>query len=482
MPNGSDAPDILQPQAWSGDPLAVLLADAGVGVTVHGARGEILVANSVAITLLGGALLWPGRAGRADAAWEIVRADGTPMPPDEQPVRRAIVTRQPVRQALLGVRHATVADHIWLRVDALPCIALPPGRLRVVCLLTAVAPPAEEQNAGVAVAPPRRLDEPFPEIDGHSPPIRRLKQHMARVASDPDVTVLVLGESGTGKEQVARGIHLASPRRRSDFVVVNCAGLAPGLVEDELFGHVRGAFTGAVDDKAGPFERASGGTVFLDEIGDLTPELQMKLLRTLQQRTVQRLGGRREQTFDARVIAATHVDLAGAVARGRFREDLYYRLKVYELKVPPLRARGMSDLRELAGAILAKLAARRRRRAPALDADALALLGSYSWPGNVRELENTLEYMLVAAGVESPLTAAHLPDGFGRLAAAHPVELVGAGMGGGLARAPRPLPAPADVLAALERSGSHRGRAAAALGLSRHQLYRLIQRYGFPRR
>ena len=481
MPNGPDAPDAVLPQAWSDDPLAVLLADAGVGVTVHGARGEILVANSVAITLLGGALLWPGRSRRGDAAWEVVRGDGTPLPADELPVRRAMDTRQPVRQALIGVRHATQADHIWLRVDALPCVALMPGRFRVVCLLTAVPPPAPERDARVARASPGGAEDQFPEIDGRSPAIRRLKQHMARVARDPDVTVLILGESGTGKERVARGIHLASPRGRSHFVVVNCAGLAPSLVEDELFGHVRGAFTGAVEDRAGPFERASGGTVFLDEIGDLTPELQMKLLRALQQRTVQRLGGRREQSFDARVVAATHVDLASAVARGRFREDLYYRLKVYELKVPPLRTRGASDLQDLADAILGRLAGRRRRRAPVLDADALGFLSRYSWPGNVRELENTLEYMLVAAGAESPLTPAHLPDGFGRLAAAGAIELVGARVGGRIARAPGSLPAAADVLAALERSGSHRGRAAAALGLSRHQLYRLIQRYRIPR-
>ena len=193
--------------------------------------------------------------------------------------------------------------------------------------------------------------------------MRRLKQHMLRVARDSDVTVLLLGESGTGKERIARAIHRRSPRHARPFVVVDCAGISATLVEDELFGHVRGAFTGAVADRPGPFERADGGTIFLDEVGDLGPDLQMKLLRTLQQRTVQRLGGRRETAVDVRVIAATNVDLAVARARGRFREDLYYRLNVYGLRVPPLRARGPGDIRALARAILLRLTERRRREA-----------------------------------------------------------------------------------------------------------------------
>src|SRR5262245_34166754 len=184
---------------------------------------------------------------------------------------------------------------------------------------------------------------------------------MLRVAADAYVTVLILGESGTGKERVARAIHRASARSRAPFVVVNCAGLSPSLVEDELFGHVRGAFTGAVADQPGPFERANEGTVFLDEVGELTPDLQMKLLRTIQQRTVQRLGGARETPFDVRLLAATNVDVTRAVSQGRFRQDLYFRLKVYELRVPPLRQRGAAHLRQLVGMILGRLGARRRR-------------------------------------------------------------------------------------------------------------------------
>jgi transcriptional regulator with PAS, ATPase and Fis domain len=317
-----------------------------------------------------------------------------------------------------------------------------------------------------------RQEDPFPEVDGRSPEIRRLKHHMLRVARDPDVTVLLLGESGTGKERIARAIHGQSPRHAAPFVVVNCAGLSATLVEDELFGHVRGAFTGAVADRAGPFERANGGTVFLDEVGDLGLDLQMKLLRALQQRTVQRVGGRQETPFDVRVIAATNVDLAVAKARGRFREDLYYRLKVYELRVPPLARRGIDDIRELTHAILTRLTARRSRETVVVDEDVMQLFARYRWPGNVRELENALERMLVAASGGRVLTREHLPDDFGSTSET-PDDVAS-----DTPRARRSLPSAEEVSAALARHGQSRRRAAAALGISRHQLYRLLKRLG----
>jgi two-component system response regulator HydG len=316
-------------------------------------------------------------------------------------------------------------------------------------------------------------DETFPEIDGTSAVIEALKQHMRRVARDPFVTVLLQGQTGTGKERVAAAIHRASPRHRSPFVVVNCAGLSPTLIEDELFGHVRGAFTGATSDRSGPFERAAGGTVFLDEIGELTPDLQARLLRALQERTVQRLGSGRETAFDVRVIAATHVDLASAVARGSFREDLYYRLKVYPVHVPSLHQRGPADLQVLVAAILARLTARRQRPSASLDDPLLDLFTRYEWPGNVRELENVLEHMVVAADGERLLTHEHLPADFGALRqpdrAANDQRR----------RRVTPL-SPADVDAALERSGGLHGPAARELGLSRHQLYRLLRRWKAP--
>lgn len=317
-------------------------------------------------------------------------------------------------------------------------------------------------------------EDSCPEIDGESAAIDRLKQQMRLVARDALVTVLILGESGTGKERVARAIHHASRRRHAPFVIVNCAGLTPTLVEDELFGHVRGAFTGAMEERAGPFERAHGGTVFLDEIGELPLESQAKLLRALQERTVQRLGSRKEATFDVQVIAATNVDVGQAVARGRFREDLYYRLNVYELEVPPLRSRGAADVRALVAAILTRLASQRRQRPPTLDPLLLERLIRYGWPGNVRELENTLERLVVAASGSSVLTIGHLPAGFGMSRALRPHPSV---TPSSLAHAPEPTSA--DIRDTLVTNGGRRGRTAADLGLSRHQLYRRL-RTGVP--
>lgn len=332
-------------------------------------------------------------------------------------------------------------------------------------------------SQGCAGPPPFRAtaaDATLVDVDGDSPAMVALKHHIRRVAHDGHVTVLIVGESGTGKERVARAVHRVSPRRRGPFVVVNCAALSATLIEDELFGHVRGAFTGAVADRPGPFERANHGTVFLDEVGELPAELQVKLLRALQQRTVQRLGGREETTFDVQVIAATNVNLSEAMAAGRFREDLYYRLKVYELCVPPLRERGTADLRRLVEVILLRLAECRRRPPPALAPALWDRLASHRWPGNVRELENTLERLMVAAGDETLLTCAHLPNDFGRV----PTSTLPEGRrASAVTRPVRPLPSLADTMAALGRNAGHLGRTAAELGVSRHQVYRLLKRH-----
>jgi transcriptional regulator with PAS, ATPase and Fis domain len=308
----------------------------------------------------------------------------------------------------------------------------------------------------------------FPELDGSSPAVLAVKRDMRAVARDPHVTILITGESGTGKERVAEAIHRRSPRGSAPFVVIDCAGIPATLAEDALFGHVRGAFTGAVDDRAGPFERAEGGSVLLDEIGDLPLDLQMKLLRAIQSRTVQRLGSTQPRRVDVRVMAATHVDLAAAVARGRFREDLYYRLNVYEIAVPPLRRRGDADLRTLAASIVSALAARRGRPAPAIEEPVLDALVQHTWPGNVRQLENVLERMIVAAVDEPALRMAHLPRQL-RSGAAPPASVVS-------------LPSAERIADALQRNEFRYRRSAADLGVSRHQLYRLMKRHGIRAR
>jgi transcriptional regulator with PAS, ATPase and Fis domain len=205
-----------------------------------------------------------------------------------------------------------------------------------------------------------------------------------------EATVLLTGESGTGKEVLASAIHANSPRRRGRFLAVNCAALPGELLEAELFGHVRGAFTGAVRDRVGRFELAAGGTLFLDEIGDVPLHLQAKLLRVLQEKTFERIGESVPRSSDARIIAATNVDLRRAIAEGRFREDLYYRLRVVPIELPPLRTR-REDIEPLARYLLSRVAAHHNREVR-FSPDAVRAMLRYSWPGNVRELENAIEY------------------------------------------------------------------------------------------
>ena len=229
----------------------------------------------------------------------------------------------------------------------------------------------------------------FQGVVGRSQSMQRIFR-LIELLEESDSTVLITGESGTGKELVARAIHATSRRSSGPFVAVNCAALPGELLESELFGHVRGAFTGAIRDRAGRFEMANGGTLFLDEIGDLGPTLQGKILRALQERTFERVGESRSRTVDVRVIAATHEDLDRAVAERRFRDDLYYRLKVIPIRVPPLRER-REDLPSLVSHFLERMGAR-HRRALRLSPSAIRQLLAYAWPGNVRELETALEF------------------------------------------------------------------------------------------
>jgi transcriptional regulator with PAS, ATPase and Fis domain len=258
--------------------------------------------------------------------------------------------------------------------------------------------------------------EPFPEEDGAPTAFHGL---IARSASmgriirlieslrHSEATVLLSGESGTGKEVVARAIHATSPRREGPFVAVNCGALPGELLESELFGHVRGAFTGATKHRVGRFELASSGTLFLDEVGDMPLHLQVSLLRVLQDHTFQRVGESETQRSEARIIAATNVDLRHAVQEGEFREDLYYRLRVLPIELPPLRQR-REDIEPLARFLLARVTARQGRMVRFSPASLRTLL-AYSWPGNVRELENALEYA-VAVCQRQTLLPEDLPD------------------------------------------------------------------------
>jgi Nif-specific regulatory protein len=242
---------------------------------------------------------------------------------------------------------------------------------------------------------------------GESSPMKEVYRFLSRVAPT-DATVLVGGESGTGKELVARAIHRNSPRTSRPFVAINCAAIPEGLLESELFGYERGAFTGAQRQKKGRLEMADGGVVFLDEIGEMAPSLQVKLLRVLQEREFERLGGARPISVDIRLIAATNKDLAHAVKAGTFREDLYYRLNVVSVVVPPLRERP-EDVPILAEYFVSKFAVKCKVKAKKISPEAMSGLMNYDWPGNVRELENAIERALVL-GVSDTIRPEDLPE------------------------------------------------------------------------
>jgi DNA-binding NtrC family response regulator len=235
--------------------------------------------------------------------------------------------------------------------------------------------------------------EKFGELIGNSPKMQEVYRLAIGVAATSS-TVLILGESGTGKELTARAIHQHSPRADKPFVAVNCSAIPVDLVESELFGHVRGAFTGATTTREGLFESANLGTIFLDEVGDLPPLAQVKLLRVLQEGEIKRVGSNETRIVDVRVIAATNVDLRTRITEGGFREDLFYRLNVVAISLPPLRER-QEDIALLAYHFLQKYAARAGRAVHRISAEAMQLLQSQSWPGNVRELENAIEYAIV---------------------------------------------------------------------------------------
>ena len=235
----------------------------------------------------------------------------------------------------------------------------------------------------------------YGELTGQSDPMRVVYDSIDKVAPST-ASVLILGESGTGKELVARAVHSKSERSKGPFFALNCAALPKEILENELFGHEKGAFTGSTNEKAGAFEMSSGGTIFLDEVAEMSPDIQVKLLRALETRMVRRLGGKREIAVDIRIVAATNKDLERAIAEGELREDLYYRLAVFPLYLPPLRERG-ADVKLLAEEFLGRFAAQNGKRMTGFDEGAMNWIMSYNWPGNVRELKNNVERAVIMA-------------------------------------------------------------------------------------
>jgi transcriptional regulator with GAF, ATPase, and Fis domain len=359
---------------------------------------------------------------------------------------------------------ARIADHVSL--------ALAHERLAEEARRAAQAQERAAQLAG-------RVDSLVRELErlsahralGRSPQWKKVLADAARVAAT-DTTVLISGESGTGKEVVARYIHRGSPRAPGPFVALNCAALPEQLLESELFGHEKGAFTGALNARPGRIEQAGGGILFLDEVGEMSPSVQAKFLRVLQEREYQRLGGTRTLKADMRLLAASNRNLKAAIAQGSFREDLYYRLAVFDIALPPLRERP-EDIPLLVEAFLEEIGRTIGRPAAGLSRQVHDTLVAYRWPGNVRELRNAIEraVILCEGGL---ITSEHLPVGIGL-----PPEPPAAG-----ATAPSGGPATLDaaeremIVQALARAGNNKSKAARFLGLTRAQLRSRIEKHG----
>ena len=389
---------------------------------------------------------------------------------------RAAFTRihalRPELPVLLMTAYSTVEDAVAMMKEGVFDYLTKPldfDRLRLT--LTRACNRSADNGGGKKEGNPNDNSH-FHGIIGESPAIKDLMEMIARVAPT-EATVLIHGESGTGKELIADALHLGSPRAKGPFVKVNCAALAETLLESELFGHEKGAFTGADRQRDGKFMQANGGTLFLDEIGETSPAMQVKLLRALQQREIQRVGGEATIQVDVRVIAATNRDLEREARHGNFREDLYYRLNVVQLEAPPLRER-TGDIPLLVKHFVAQFAARNHRAVEDISDECLRQLVAYPWPGNVRELENAIERGVILMQGSS-LTEKSLPLTIQRYQEDNEANALG------------PQPQPGDSLSEAEKrlilqtlaiTNGNKSEAARRLGITRKTLHNKLERYG----
>jgi two-component system response regulator HydG len=416
-------------------------------------------------------------------AADVVVTDLRMVPVDGLEVVRRLRELDPEATVLVVSAHGTIPVAVEaMRHGAIDFIEKPfsPEVLRA-RVEKAIEIARERKGARTARARAEALEQDLERahdphgLVGSSEPMRRVLEQVRKVAPT-DATVLVLGESGTGKELVARALHDASPRKAGPFVSISCAAVPEGLLESELFGHERGSFTGAVRRKLGRFELAHEGTLFLDEIGDVPPAVQVKLLRVLQERCFERVGGEETVEVNVRVVSATNRDLPALVAAGRFREDLYYRLDVVQITLPPLRERP-GDVDELARFFLGRMAPRLGRAVTGFAPEALELLRRHRWPGNVRELENVIEQALVFAEGER-VRPEDLPEGLRRPppAPALPVPAGDRSLTEILEDLERQL-----ILAAYERAKGVKAETARLLGIKPSALYYKLEKYGIVR-
>ena len=399
---------------------------------------------------------------------DLVFTDQRMEPMDGMALLEAIVAQYPSTKVVMMTAYGEVAHAVQaMRAGASHYLNKPVDldELQLLAERLVVAQETERENRQLR----QLLDHESTrwELIGHSAPIQKVHSLVLRVAPT-DATVLIRGESGTGKELTAKAIHRHSLRAQGPFMAVNCAAIPDSLLESELFGYAKGAFTGADRDKAGLFELAHKGTIFLDEIGEANASVQSKLLRALEERKFIPVGARREVEVDVRILAATNRDLEREISAGNFREDLYYRFNVFPIDLPPLRER-LDDLAELSAHFLKQLG----RGGASLDAQLLAHLRSYPWPGNIRELRNILERAHILAG-QRPIAAEHIalptirPTAAAGRLGEEPLDLH-------IERHEKRL-----IEMALRRSGGNKTRAAEMLGLTRRALYSRMERLGIP--
>jgi two-component system, NtrC family, response regulator HydG len=408
----------------------------------------------------------------ADDAFDLVITDLVMHEVDGMQILAAARRRDAAAEVLMVTGHGTIETAVQaIRQGASDYITKP---LNLTELRDRVAKALEHRRL---VRRTEQLSEQLQErfgfegIVGQSQPMRRIIQ-ICRQIAPTDATVLIEGESGTGKELIAKALHNNSPRKARNFVALNCAALSEGILESELFGHEKGAFTGALSTRKGRFEHADGGTLFLDEVGDMPMATQIKLLRVIENREIVRVGSNDPRRVDVRLLSATNQKLEELVKSGRFREDLYFRLKVVRIVLPPLRDR-REDVPLLTEHCLRRLAAEHSKNVTGITPEAQRLLNAYAWPGNVRELLNTLETMVVLA--QGPvLDTGDVPPEIRPATGAAPADVFHAGMS--LEEAERIL-----IEQTLEWSGGNRQEAAKALGIGQRTLYRKIKQYGFAK-
>jgi DNA-binding NtrC family response regulator len=447
--------------------------DAGVRFTL----GEILRDDGLAVELAenGARALELARAGHFD----LVITDLRMAPVDGLELLRTLKSEQPRLKVILLTAHGSERQAVEaMKLGAYDYFKKPFDLDELMAVVGRALESLRLSQENERLASESNFAQ---SLIFQSPSMSRLALLAARVAPR-DVTVLIAGESGTGKERVAEAIVRASKRADRPFIRFNCATLTAELAEAELFGHTKGAFTGAQRSRNGLFREANGGTLLLDEIGELDPGLQAKLLRVLQEGEVRPVGEDRSFSVDVRIIAATHRNLLDLVQAGRFREDLYYRLKVVSLTVPPLRER-MQDVPVLARHFLQRIAERFGMGPLRVPSELFELLSAYSWPGNVRELENAIE-ALVALSVEGELDLSQLPGGSTAGSVDSPSSAAGpASMVPGLSLKQRVEAYERGLIVnALEATGGNRRETAARLGLSRATLHDKLHRYGLAAR